>query len=189
MPWASAHHRASRDSTPSVPKQSGGAVVLPVLLLLGAAGAGFYFMRHRGPHDMPVTVSKDSGEDVEWDAANDPPIIASLGGREDFVGAFWKAQKGESRRDHSVYVGLFDGTSHERVWYAGPFGRIAQAKGSTHFGFSQGHILATDYRGMLYSFDADLFTDGKGPTNENRSLSAKDKTMIRSMYPKDGGKR
>jgi hypothetical protein len=36
---------------------------------------------------------------------------------------------------------------------------------------------------MLYAFDADLFADGKGPTNENTTLSAKDREMIRTMYP------
>lgn len=36
---------------------------------------------------------------------------------------------------------------------------------------------------MLYDFDANLFSDGLGPTNSNRALSAKDKAMIKSMYP------
>lgn len=36
---------------------------------------------------------------------------------------------------------------------------------------------------MLYSFGAELFADGGGPTNENSDLSGKDVTMIRSMYP------
>lgn len=36
---------------------------------------------------------------------------------------------------------------------------------------------------MLYAFDAALFADGKGPTNENTNLSATDITMIRKMYP------
>lgn len=39
---------------------------------------------------------------------------------------------------------------------------------------------------MLYAFDAALFTDGKGPTNENVSLSGTDRTMIRRMYPRSG---
>jgi hypothetical protein len=37
---------------------------------------------------------------------------------------------------------------------------------------------------MLYAFDAALFTDGKGPTNENNGLSPKDRGMIKRMYPK-----
>lgn len=37
---------------------------------------------------------------------------------------------------------------------------------------------------MLYSFDAALFSDGQGPTNENSALSATDRTMIRQMYPR-----
>ncbi len=37
---------------------------------------------------------------------------------------------------------------------------------------------------MLYSFDGRLFSDGKGPTNENSKLSTKDIAMIKSMYPK-----
>lgn len=35
---------------------------------------------------------------------------------------------------------------------------------------------------MLYSFDGDLFADGKGPTNENTQLSPLDRGMIRQMY-------
>ncbi|MEW6705276.1 MAG: matrixin family metalloprotease [Pseudomonadota bacterium] len=37
---------------------------------------------------------------------------------------------------------------------------------------------------MLYSFDAALFSDGLGDTNENTDLSSLDKTMIAKMYPK-----
>jgi hypothetical protein len=37
---------------------------------------------------------------------------------------------------------------------------------------------------MLYAFDADLFSDGRGPTNENVQLSATDQGMIKQMYPK-----
>lgn len=36
---------------------------------------------------------------------------------------------------------------------------------------------------MLYSFDGALFSDNKGPTNENNEASPKDKQMIRRMYP------
>ncbi len=36
---------------------------------------------------------------------------------------------------------------------------------------------------MLYSFDAELFSDELGPTNENSQLSATDRTMIKQMYP------
>jgi len=36
---------------------------------------------------------------------------------------------------------------------------------------------------MLYSFDAELFSDGLGPTNENSQLSSTDRTMIKQMYP------
>lgn len=36
---------------------------------------------------------------------------------------------------------------------------------------------------MLYSFDAALFADGLGPTNENSQLSTTDRTMIKKMYP------
>ncbi len=37
---------------------------------------------------------------------------------------------------------------------------------------------------MLYQFDAELFADGKGPTNVNTTLSTKDREMIARMYPK-----
>ena len=36
---------------------------------------------------------------------------------------------------------------------------------------------------MLYAFDAALFSDGLGPTNENSTLSATDRAMIKRMYP------
>jgi hypothetical protein len=36
---------------------------------------------------------------------------------------------------------------------------------------------------MLYAFDAELFSDGRGPTNENVQLSVTDQTMIKQMYP------
>jgi hypothetical protein len=36
---------------------------------------------------------------------------------------------------------------------------------------------------MLYSFDAALFADGLGPTNNNTKLSPTDINMIRSLYP------
>jgi hypothetical protein len=36
---------------------------------------------------------------------------------------------------------------------------------------------------MLYSFDAELFSDGLGPTNENSQLSSTDRVMIKQMYP------
>lgn len=37
---------------------------------------------------------------------------------------------------------------------------------------------------MLYFFPAELFSDGKGPTKENHSLSDTDKAMMRKLYPK-----
>lgn len=36
---------------------------------------------------------------------------------------------------------------------------------------------------MLYAFDGELFSDGKGPTNENTNLSPTDRSMIKRMYP------
>ena len=36
---------------------------------------------------------------------------------------------------------------------------------------------------MLYDFDGRLFSDGLGPTNSNKKLSPKDKSMIKQMYP------
>jgi hypothetical protein len=52
--------------------------------------------------------------------------------------------------------------------------------------YSPQGISATDFDKssiMLYAFDGKLFSDGKGPTNDNTKLSAKDIAMIRSMYP------
>jgi len=52
--------------------------------------------------------------------------------------------------------------------------------------YSPKGIAATDYDPksiMLYSFDARLFADNKGPTNENTKLSTRDISMIKTMYP------
>jgi hypothetical protein len=52
--------------------------------------------------------------------------------------------------------------------------------------YSAKGILATAFDPksiMLYAFDAQLFSDGKGPTNENTNLSTQDRGMIRKMYP------
>lgn len=52
--------------------------------------------------------------------------------------------------------------------------------------YSPKGILATAFDAksiMLYAFDAQLFSDGKGPTNENTNLSTQDRGMIRKMYP------
>lgn len=52
--------------------------------------------------------------------------------------------------------------------------------------YSAKGIAATVFDGksiMLYDFDAKLFSDGLGRTNSNRTLSPKDKAMIKSMYP------
>jgi hypothetical protein len=53
--------------------------------------------------------------------------------------------------------------------------------------YSPKGITATEYDPksiMLYAFAAELFSDNKGPTNENTKLSVKDKKKIREMYPK-----
>ncbi|MBN8213427.1 MAG: hypothetical protein J0M09_10950 [Xanthomonadales bacterium] len=52
--------------------------------------------------------------------------------------------------------------------------------------YSPSGIKATNFDPksiMLYSFDAELFADGKGATNENTQLSPTDRAMIRKMYP------
>ena len=161
VPWARDREprRDSRPPPPPVEKRGSGPVVFAVLGAAAIGGAVYYFTHHHsavagGLNDVPVTISHDAAEDVEWDAQNDPPTIAKVGNDEDFVGAFWTAGKGETRKDHAVYIGLFDGTTHEREWYAGPFGRLSQGKGSTHFAFASGHVLMTDYRGIVYGFDA-----------------------------------
>jgi len=93
-------------------------------------------------------------EDVEWDSGNDPPAIAQVAGREDFVGAFWKPGKGESRSNHSVYIGIFDGASHVERWSIGPLGKSGAAKGATHVGASNGRIVITDSTGNARVHDA-----------------------------------
>ena len=51
--------------------------------------------------------------------------------------------------------------------------------------YSPTGIRATEFDAkfiMLYAFDAALFADGKGATNENSQLSPTDRSMIRQMY-------
>lgn len=52
--------------------------------------------------------------------------------------------------------------------------------------YSATGIAATEFDPasiMLYYFDADLFSDGKGPTNDNKKMSTKDIAMIKKLYP------
>ena len=52
--------------------------------------------------------------------------------------------------------------------------------------YSPTGIRATEFDAkfiMLYAFDAALFADGKGATNENSQLSPTHRSMIRNMYP------
>lgn len=52
--------------------------------------------------------------------------------------------------------------------------------------YSPNGVSATRYDPesiMLYWFDAELFSDGKGATNENNILSSMDKEMIARLYP------
>jgi Astacin (Peptidase family M12A) len=52
--------------------------------------------------------------------------------------------------------------------------------------YSPNGIVATKFDPlsiMLYAFDATLFSDGLGPTNENDALSPTDISFIKSLYP------
>lgn len=52
--------------------------------------------------------------------------------------------------------------------------------------YSSTGVASTDFDAdsiMLYVFDADLFSDGKGPTNDNKKLSVKDIKFIKQLYP------
>jgi choline dehydrogenase-like flavoprotein len=52
--------------------------------------------------------------------------------------------------------------------------------------YSPTGITATDYDPdsiMLYMFEGELFSDGKGPTNDNKKLSSKDIAFIKQLYP------
>ena len=47
-------------------------------------------------------------------------------------------------------------------------------------------IAATDFDPVaiiLYMFEGELFSDEKGPTNDNKKLSTKDVAFIKKRYP------
>jgi outer membrane protein assembly factor BamB len=141
------------------PKKTAPGIVAIIVLAVGSAAALAYYAYARAHHaaDGPVTVSSDNLEGVAWDAAADPPVVIARAGadgeHEDFVGPFWKAKKGESRHEHTLFVGVFDGATHERSWYAGPFGRGADARRWTHFGFARGRVVVADPHGVFHAFD------------------------------------
>jgi hypothetical protein len=73
-------------------------------------------------------------------------------------------------------------------YFQGPpnYWSLDQIKHNVLEKYSPRGISATTYDPksiMLYSFDAALFADGLGPTNENKSVSKKDVQMIKAMYP------
>ena len=148
------------DSERKRPERSGGSWIVPLMFVAAAAGGGVYWYRQHGIPGLAtatgpkVVTDRDHGDDVEWDASDDPPVFASVSGREDFAGAFWRSGAGDKRLSHDIYVGVFDGTSHERVWYAGPFGRSNVATGATHYAAQGSRLVVTDYRGAFYVYDA-----------------------------------
>jgi len=84
----------------------------------------------------------------------------------------------------------------DRVWnvaavmkyFQGPpnYWNTADIKSNVLDKYSPAGITATDYDPqsiMLYAFDAALFSDGLGPTNENTTVSKKDISLIKSLYP------
>ncbi|MDZ4849724.1 MAG: M12 family metallopeptidase [Pirellulaceae bacterium] len=63
----------------------------------------------------------------------------------------------------------------------------AEIKSNVLQKYSPTGIAATDFDAdsiMLYMFEAELFSDGKGPTNDNKKLSTKDIEFIKKLYPK-----
>ena len=102
-----------------------GLLVVASLLAVGVGGAAFAVMKNEPP---------EHEHDIDWDSGGDPPVFADVNGdgTEDFIGTYWKPDKGEKRTDHDVELGSFDGATHTRIWRSGPYGRNAQAKGSTH---------------------------------------------------------
>ena len=84
-----------------------------------------------------------------------------------------------------------------RVWdvaavnkyFSGPpnFWSAADIKSNVLMKYSPKGLAATKFDPksiMLYAFDGRLFSDGKGPTNENSELSKTDVMMIEDLYPK-----
>ena len=73
-------------------------------------------------------------------------------------------------------------------YFAGPpnFWTPADIRSNVLDKYSPKGITATQFDPksiMLYAFDGSLFADGKGPTNENTNVSAKDKALIKTLYP------
>ena len=73
-------------------------------------------------------------------------------------------------------------------YFQGPpnYWSAADIKSNVLHKYSAKGISATQYDPnsiMLYAFDAALFSDGLGATNENTNVSTMDKQMIKKMYP------
>ncbi|MDB4994263.1 MAG: hypothetical protein JWM74_1695, partial [Myxococcaceae bacterium] len=138
--------KAREEAAEKKANSSVGLIMVAGILTLGAGGGAYVAMHH----DVA-----EHEHDIDWDSAGDPPVFADVNGdgTEDFIGTYWKPEKGEKRTDHDIELGSFDGAAHTRIWKSGPFGRNAQAKGSTHFAVTGGKVVLTDYKAVAHILD------------------------------------
>jgi hypothetical protein len=142
------HHHHARKPQPS---SSGGVGVVAVLGIVAAVGGVVAY----GVSQNKATATPEHEHDIDWDSAGDPPTFVDVNGdgTEDFLGSYWKPEKGEARGDHSVKLGAFDGASHNSLWIAGPFGRSTSAKGVVHFGVANRRVALADLAAVVHILD------------------------------------
>jgi hypothetical protein len=157
-----------------------------------------------GPAEIRISFYADDGS---WSAVGRDALNASyFPTHQPTMNFGWVRDDSDATDDRAVILHEFGhalGCVHEhqspefkREWnktevlkyFQGPpnFWDEAQIEDNVLSKYPKNGIIATKFDPksiMLYSFDAQLFSDGLGPTNENSQLSAKDRTMIREMYP------
>ena len=157
-----------------------------------------------GPAEIRVSFFADAGS---WSAVGrDALNSAYFPLHQPTMNFGWVRDNSDAAEDRAVILHEFGhalGCVHEhqsptfsRVWneaevmkyFQGPpnYWNAEEIRGNVLKKYSPNGIAATKFDPksiMLYAFDADLFADGLGSTNENTVLSATDKAMIRKMYP------
>jgi hypothetical protein len=166
-----AEEKSHKEAVEKKENSNTGLMVVVSLLAVGIGAAIFFTMKHDTP---------EHEHDIDWDSAGDPPVFADVNGdgTEDFIGTYWKPEHGEKRVDHDIEIGSFDGAAHTRIWKSGPYGRNAQAKGSTHFAVAAGKVVITDYKAVAHILD---LANGK----ETKTVKLPDRA--RSLCPVPGG--
>jgi hypothetical protein len=124
---------------------------------------------------FPTSVVQAVTSEAMWDTVAGPPISATLGAAEGFVGRV------RARGSDELFVAAYDDEKLGQAWKVGPFGTYTQGYQSTFTGVVGHSVIVTDYRANLHVYDA---ATGK----ETRTLKLSDRAKSMCTAPDGKGR-